>query len=247
MKMTRNFWQQAALAIGVGVLGLVILTGRGMTEETAPSSQATPEKQTIGGELAKESREAAGEDQNEALKHSGSVRLVSRLTGLSVHQAYWLSVGLNFAIIAGLIWWFARKSLPGAFQNRTASIQKAMEEARKASAEANRRLSEIEARLGKLDVEIGTMQASAEKEVEAEEHRIAVATKDESRKIVETAEQEIAAAVKVARRDLKAYAADLAVTLAAKQIKVDSATDQALVARFGQELTSQANRGQKES
>jgi F-type H+-transporting ATPase subunit b len=122
-----------------------------------------------------------------------------------------------------------------------------MEEARKASAEANRRLSEIEARLGKLDVEIGTMQASAEKEVEAEEQRIAVATKDESRKIVETAEQEIAAAVKVARRDLKAYAADLAVTLAAKQIEVDSATDQALVARFGQELTSQANRGQKES
>jgi len=164
---------------------------------------------------------------------------------LSVHGAYLFVIVLNFAIVAGILFYFGRKFLPGIFRNRTADIQKAMEEARKASADANRRLSEIEARLTRLDVEIGTMQANAEKEMEAEEQRIASSTHEETRKIVESAEQEIAAATKLARRDLKAFAADLAVTLASKQIQVDSKTDQALVAQFSNELTQ--NGGQKKN
>lgn len=227
--------------VSIGLLGFLLLSARG----AAQVSENTKQGQTIGGELAHETREAAGEDHNAALKHSSSVQFLSKMTGLSIHNAYLLALVLNFAIIAGLALWLGRKSLPGMFRDRTASIQKAMEEARKASAEANRRLSEIEARLSKLDVEIGTIQAHAEKEVEAEEQRIAIATQEETRKIVEQAEQEIATAAKMARRDLKSYAADLAVTLAAKQIKVDAATDQSLVERFARQLTG--NGGRKDS
>jgi F0F1-type ATP synthase membrane subunit b/b' len=54
--------------------------------------------------------------------------------------------------------------------------------------------------------------------------------------MVESAHLEIAAAAKAARRDLTAYAADLAVALAQKQIRVDAATDQALVRNFAGEL-----------
>ena len=56
-------------------------------------------------------------------------------------------------------------------------------------------------------------------------------------------EQEIAAAAKLARRELTAYAANLAVSLAAKQIKVDTATDQALVRSFAQELSAKNPNG----
>jgi len=66
---------------------------------------------------------------------------------------------------------------------------------------------------------------------------IKAATAEESRRIVESAQQEIAAATKAARRELTAHAADLAVTLASKQIKVDATTDQALVRRFAQQLS----------
>jgi F-type H+-transporting ATPase subunit b len=123
------------------------------------------------------------------------------------------------------------------FRNRTASIQKFLEEARKASEDANKRLSEIESRLSRLDHEISGMRAMSEREAAAEEERIKAATADESRRIVESAQQEIAAATKAARRELTAYAADLAVTLASKQIKVDATTDQALVRRFAQQLS----------
>jgi F-type H+-transporting ATPase subunit b len=155
---------------------------------------------------------------------------------LDLEHAYWVCVLLNFVVIAAAIFWLSRKNLPNLFRNRTASIQKAMEEARKASEDANRRLAEIEARLSKLDVEIGGMRAAAEKEAAAEEQRIKAAAEEDARKIVESAEQEIAAAAKSARRELTAYAADLAVSLAKKQIHVDVATDQSLLRDFAQQL-----------
>ena len=128
--------------------------------------------------------------------------------------------------------WVGRKYLPVAFGARTAAIQKAMREAQKASDEARRRLAEIESRLMKLDGEIGMMRDAAEKEAGTEEARIQAAAQDDARKMVESAQQEIATAAKAARRELTAYAADLAVALAQKQIHVDAATDQALCAEL---------------
>ena len=50
------------------------------------------------------------------------------------------------------------------------------------------------------------------------------------------AQTEIEALSNNARRELKAYAADLAVALAEKRIKVDAATDQQLVRSFTDQL-----------
>jgi F0F1-type ATP synthase membrane subunit b/b' len=88
----------------------------------------------------------------------------------------------------------------------------------------------------RLDGEIGMMRNSAEKDAAAEEARIQAAAQEDARKMVEAAQQEITAAAKTARRELTAYAADLAVGLAQKQIRVDAATDQALVRNFAGEL-----------
>jgi F-type H+-transporting ATPase subunit b len=147
-------------------------------------------------------------------------------------------VFLNFAVVALAIIWAAAKYLPRIFSARTAAIQKAMQEAQKASEEARRKLTEIEFRLMKLDVEIATMRDAAEKEAAAEEARIRAAAEDDKRKIIESAQQEIASAVKAARRELTAYAANLAVGLAKKQIRVDAATDQALVRNFADQVGS---------
>jgi F-type H+-transporting ATPase subunit b len=208
-------------------------------EPPSGQAQAAPKDSSVGGELAKETREAAGEDEEENanLKHSSMVQRLAKLTGLSVHHAHLLAIGLNFALIAFLVYWLARKSVPAALRNRTQSIQQALEEARAASQDANRRLAEIEARLRKLDVEIGTMQAAAEKEAEAEEGRIQKAAEEDMRKVVAAAEAEIAAAAKQARRELTAHTADLAIALARKQINVDASTDQALVKNFAGQLS----------
>jgi F-type H+-transporting ATPase subunit b len=187
----------------------------------------------------------SGEDETAQFKHSASVQLLSRITGLSLDAAYWLAVVLNFAIVVGIIAWASKKNLPAMLRNRTASIQKSLEEARKASEDANRRLGDIEARLGHLDDEIHQMRVASEKEAAAEEERIKAAAAEDARRISESAGQEIAAATKAARRELTAYAADLAVTLATKQIHVDTATDQALVRRFAEQISNNGGTGKK--
>ncbi len=212
-------------------------------EHASRQSQAAPDRdKSVGAEVARESREAAGEEENGELKHSRAVQWLARITGMSVHRAHLVAISLNFAIIAFLVYWFSRKSVPQVLRNRTESIQKSLGEARAASHEANRRLAEIENRLRKLDVEIGQMQAAAEKEAETEESRIHKAAEEDIRKVVQSAEQEIAAAAKQARRELTTHTADLAVALARKQIRVDPATDQTLVRNFAGQLSS-GNRG----
>jgi F-type H+-transporting ATPase subunit b len=212
-------------------------------EQSSNQTQRPQENQSIGGELAKETNEP--EEENGKLKYSSTVRALASATGLTTHQAYWVSKFFNFFLIAFVIYWIARKSIPAALRNRGEMIQKALEEARAASQEANRRLAEVENRLRKLDVEIGQMQASAEKEGAAEETRIQKATEEEMRKIVQSAEQEIASAAKQARRELTAHTADLAVALASKQIRIDPPADEALLRNFAGQLARNGGKGGK--
>jgi F-type H+-transporting ATPase subunit b len=255
MRITRKFASTGGAAL---ILMSLAATPRSAHAQTEPAQQgATDSRQTdahstdshqtdahqhdsLGRQLTRETREAAGEEEDEkgVFKRSPSVRYIAQILGISVQTASLLSVLFNFAVIAGIATWLGRKYLPGMFRDRTAAIQRAMQEAQKASEDARRRLADIESRLVKLDVEIGMMRDAGEKEAAAEEARIQASSEEEARKIVESAQQEIAAAAKSARRDLTAYAADLAVGLAKKQIHVDAATDEALVQDFSAQLTS---------
>jgi len=229
------------LALLIGSAGALLVRAQDRSASSDKPEVKQDDAQNPGSpgrQLAHESKEAAGEETDEMaeFKQSASVKLISKWTGLDRRRAYWLSMVTNFVVIGALIVWAGKKYLPGLFRDRTAAIQKAMQEAQKASEEARRRLAEIETRLMKLDVEIGMMRNSAEREAAAEEARIQAAAQEDARKIVAAAEQEIAAAAKAARRQLTAHAAELAVGLAQKQIRVDAATDQALVRNFGREL-----------
>jgi F-type H+-transporting ATPase subunit b len=218
---------------------------------TAPKQQRAEDSSKDPGfarQLAHETREAAGEEEKDdkaEFRRSPSIRWIAKTFGISLETASLLSVLLNFAILAGIVIWAARKYLPGAFSARTAAIQKAIQEAQKASDEARRRLAEIENRLMKLDGEIGMMRDAAEREAAAEEARIHAAAEQDARKIVETTQQEIASAIKAARRELTAYAADLAVGLARKQIHIDAATDRELVRNFAEELVTSEGSAQR--
>ncbi len=216
-------------------------------QHQAQPSQPEGSQGQLGSELAKTSNEAAGqhegaEEKGEGaeFKESASVKWVAKKTGLSTHSAYLLSIILNFAILAGLVVMISKSKLPAMFRTRTDTIQRGIKEAQKASEDANRRLADIETRLAKLDSEVAEMRAGADAESAAEEERIKQAAEVEKKKIIEGAEAEIGAATKLARRELKAFAADLAVSLAEKRIHVDAETDRALVGNFVAQLNSPA-------
>jgi F-type H+-transporting ATPase subunit b len=203
------------------------------------SAQAPPAKEGHAVAEVKDKEEKSGEA--DWVRQSPSVKWFANKTGLSLNQAYWVALGLNFAVIFLFLASILRKTLPGFFRSRTSSIQKGIEEARKMSQEARRRLNDVEGRLSRLDADIAAMRSEAQENAGAEERRILAASEEERKRIVSLAEQEISMAANAARRELKSYAAELAVDLAEKKIRVSKDADQALVHEFTARLGKDGN------
>ena len=239
MKKSASILVSLVLCSGIAVCAQQQPSAHPATEQkTEQSAPGTRDAQSPSQQLAHASNEAAEGEETAAFKHSPVVRWMASKMGISPRAEYWVLYSIDFGIIAALIVWGWKSNIPAAFRTRTATIRKTMEEAQAASAEAVRRLGDIEGRLAKLDQEIAQMRSSAEAEAAAEEARIRAAAEEDSRKIVESAHAEIESSARTAQRDLKAYAAELAVSLAEKKISVDPATDQQLVRNFSRELGS---------
>jgi len=267
----RLSWQLSqTLSLAAMVLLLAVMAGaqQGSAEKNSAEkqpataqqarsvSEPTQDLQTPAAQLADAANDAAGrepnksEDENAQFKHSAMVKRMAKWLHITVDQTYWLSVVLNFVLVIVLVWFLLTTGvlLPwpdgvrGWLRDRTSAIQKGMEEARRASEDANRRLREIEDKLARLDAEIAQLQATASAQADEEAARLKAAAEQEQRRIIQNAEQEIGAAANAARRDLKAYSAELAVSLAEKRIKVDQATDQELVRDFVDQLGRNGSR-----
>lgn len=217
---------------------MVALVPRWSRVQAQETQKAAP---TVAAQDLEHAKETAKETEKEAssgdaMRNAPAVKWIARTTGMSNNGAYWLCVVLNFAVVAFFILYFLRKKLPGFFQARNESIRARIDEARKTSEEARRRLQDVEGRLSRLDVEIAAMRQEAGDNAHAEEKRIMAEAENERRRIVAATEQEIAAAANNARRELKAYAAELAVDLAEKKIRVGQDADRELVREFTSQL-----------
>jgi F-type H+-transporting ATPase subunit b len=210
----------------------------------AQQSQAQNPNTEFSEELAKTSEAAAEEAGKKDAKiamelkaeHSPVVSWIGRIIGIGPESAYVLSLIINFGILIAFFWILLKGKIPQMFRERTATIKKGIQEAQAASADASRRLQAVEERLAKLDTEVGEIRASAEREAAAEEARIRQAAEEDKSKIIEAAETEITAIARNARRELKGYAATLAVDLASRKIRLDEPTDKVLVREFVDQL-----------
>jgi F-type H+-transporting ATPase subunit b len=241
----KRFSQRLWLSAVAVLLGLALMPASSLQAQESPK----PANNAAQGQ-AQQSQASAkheGEEQLEnggeadAIRNAPAVRFIARHTGLTKNQAYWLCIGLNFAVIFLAIAGLLRKMLPGYFKGRTSTIQKGIEEARKMSEDARRRLAEVEGRLSRLDSEIAGMQREADENAKAEEQRLLAAGEEERKRIVVSAEQEIEMAANTARRELKSYVAELAVQLAEKKIRVSQDTDEALVRAFTTQMGKDGN------
>lgn len=149
----------------------------------------------------------------------------------------WINFGIIFlAIVLPLI-----KFLPKALKKRRETLSTDLAEARKTTADANSRLSAVEAQLSKLDEEIAKIRAQVEDEIKQDETRIKSSISEEAARIVASAEQEIAVAAAQAQRGLKAFAADLAIDQAVKNLTLTAENDKALI----EEFVAEAGKGGK--
>ena len=176
------------------------------------------------------------ESGDDVYRHSASVKLIARWLHLDKESAARLFEYLNFAILAGAILYALSKYLPKTFRENRENIQHRLLDARTATEQAHQRLAAIEQRLGRLDEEIAAISKQAEKDSVDDEARIKASIEEERRRIVESASKDIAAAASAAQRDLKRFAAGLAVDRAAQRLVLTEDDDRGLLQEFAQSL-----------
>jgi len=216
---------------------IVPATPRLMGQESSPAASPAGQSSTPESQLPEKVKQE--EDENDAFRHSASVKAIGAKFGLNPEQAATAFSILNFIVLAILVGWFLIKNLPKVFRDRTSALQKHLVEARSASEEASARLSGVEARLAKLDEQIAAMRAQAEKDIVHDEQRIKASIEEEKQRILAAAEQEVSSATAQAHRQLKQYAADLAIEQAAHKLAISAETDRLLIQDFVRRLAGE--------
>lgn len=181
------------------------------------------------------------EEQIKGFLHAPAVKAVARFLHLSVNATDNIFLGINYAIIFLVILIPLGRFMPKVIRKRNQTLRHNLESARKLTEEATARLNAVEAQLAKLGDEIGKFRSEVEAELKNDEARIKDTIEEESARIVAAAEQEISLAGVQARRELRKFAAELAVEHAARQMALSPEADRALVAEFAENISHQQN------
>lgn len=241
-------WTKQFLRMGLAVLALCLAAGAGRLPASAQAAHTSAKGPTAQGRQNSqaEARQSGAPPQqmdapetelqhNEYL-YSPRVHWIAKKMGLSVQTTAQIFEWLNSGILLFVIFYFLLKALPGIFRRRRERLQKDLLEARQVSDDAKRRLAVIEERLSHLDSDIEAFRERSENEAAEEERRMHEALEAERQRIVHSAEQEIEAASAMAQRNLRRYAAELAVGQVRTSLKVDISRNKALVAEFSESL-----------
>lgn len=207
------------------------------THAQAASGSAQPAAQPANGTAGTAAPDEPENDPElEQYRHSSTVQAIARITHLKTETVAQIFEDLNSAIVIVAIGIFLWKVLPKMFRSRSEMLQKELVTARLATEEANRRLAEVEARLLRLDSVIDGIRQQVEQESVEDEKRIHAALEAERERIIASAEQEIGATQAAAQRELKVFAANLAIDNAMRRIQLSTDTDRALVRELGKSL-----------
>jgi F-type H+-transporting ATPase subunit b len=172
------------------------------------------------------------EPGDDIYRHSASVKKMGGWFHMDKEQAAETFEYFNFALLAGAVLYGLAKVLPKTFRANRKAIQHKLEDARTATQDANERLAAIEKKLGGLWEEIAAISKQAEKDSADDEARIKASIEEERKRIVAAAGKDIAAASSAAQRDLKRFAADLAVERATQKLALTENDDRALMQEF---------------
>ena len=152
----------------------------------------------------------------------------------------------NFLLLVGGLGYVAKKNAGPYFAARSLAIRKGIVEAEELTAEANAKVAEVDRRMAHLQSEIDEMRRDALAEQESEAQRVCREAAAEIAKIQARTTEEIAAAGKSARLDLRRYSAELAVGLAEQKIlaRMSPALQNRLVDSVVAHLARPASRAQ---
>jgi F-type H+-transporting ATPase subunit b len=141
---------------------------------------------------------------------------------------------LNFAVLAGALVYLLRSPFRAYLANRGVVIRQDLSRAARLRQEAAEQIRQVEQKLTALPDELAALRRRGAEEMAAEDARIQEAAAVERQRTLELARREIAAQLRVAERDLKRRAGELAVAAATERIKrtITDADQARLVDRY---------------
>jgi len=121
---------------------------------------------------------------------------------------------VNLIIVIVLLWYLLRRPAPVFFASRAEEIENLLQKAVREREEARERLREIEDKMAHLGDEVTAIEQSAVEAAERDKVKILEETEAARERIQREAVEDLDRRLREARRDLKVYAADLAVNMA---------------------------------
>jgi len=126
---------------------------------------------------------------------------------------------LNFLLLFGGLTYVLAKPARAFLERLTEEVRKTLAEASSSKEEADRKLESIRERLAGLSEEALRIRAAGESSGQKDKARISDLAAREAEKIKAMAREEIEARAQASRRELRSYAAELAVSLARSRIE----------------------------
>ena len=125
---------------------------------------------------------------------------------------------LNFAVLVGVLVYFLKTPLAG-YLSRAARRFGRISSPRRRCGAPRPQLEAIQQQIAALPAELAALKARGEEDVRAEQVRIAEAAQGERERLLDQTRREIEMRLRLARRELTEYAAELAVSVAQERIK----------------------------
>ncbi len=140
-----------------------------------------------------------------------------------VPDTIWKSI--NLVLFFGLLIWLVAKPIGSALRKRREAIAADLAEAARKREETSRTEEEIRRRIAALEAEVDDFSKKAKEDGERERAELATRGETEAERILVQAREEVETQVLAARRELAAFAGELAAELAEKMIasKLDAA------------------------
>lgn len=126
---------------------------------------------------------------------------------------------VNFLVLFGGLGFALYKPLKTFLQNRTSEIRRSLEEAESSRKDAEGRYEATMRRLEGLSGEIEAMKAEAEAQGKKEKARIAKQAEEEASRVMRLVRQEIDAYAQAGIREVRAFVAETATSLARERIQ----------------------------
>jgi F-type H+-transporting ATPase subunit b len=213
----RRFSRACSIAVGLAICALVAWLASGGVVAAAQETAPAPTEAHEG--TAHQSGEAPTEEHGD-----GVLAMLARL--------------VNFAILAGSLYYLLKSPMKGYLANRSEQVRGDLASAAEMRRAAAAEIEAIDRKMRALPAELAAIRDQGGRDVEQEEARVAAAAAAERERLLEQARREIDLQVRVAERDLVAYAADLAVGIASDRIRknITDEDQQALVDRYVRQL-----------